>query len=124
MKTATRKFATVKEYLASLPTDMRSRAQELRDNIKQVIPDADETISYNMPCFSQNGKGVIWFAVWKEHISIYPRTATLEKAIPALAQYDGAKGTMRFPADKPLPLALVRRIAKFRARETMAKASK
>jgi uncharacterized protein YdhG (YjbR/CyaY superfamily) len=81
------------------------------------VPNAEDMISYNMPAFKLDGKGLIWYAAWKEHVSIYPRTRVMEEAIKELANYEGAKGTIKFPLDKPMPFAMIQKIVKLRMLE-------
>lgn len=111
------KFKTVQEYIASLSPVAKAVVKELRQTIKQVAPTAEDMISYNMPAFTLDGKGLIWYAAWKEHVSIYPRTRVMEKAIKELANYEGAKGTIKFPLDKPIPFAMIQKIVKLRMQE-------
>ena len=114
---ASPKFKTVQEYIASLPPVAKAVVKELRQTIKQVAPTAEDMISYNMPAFKLDGKGLIWYAAWKEHVSIYPRTRVMEEAIKELANYEGAKGTIKFPLDKPMPFAMIQKIIKLRMLE-------
>lgn len=117
------KFKTVDEYIAALPATTKNMVKELRKTIKQLVPTAEEMISYNMPSFKWHG-GLIWYAAWKEHISLYPGSSAMEASIPELAAYKGAKATIKFPAGKPLPLELVHKIIKFRMKENLEKAKK
>lgn len=115
------KFKTVDEYIATLSPAAKSAVRDLRKTIRAAAPQAEEVISYNIPAYKLNGM-LIWFAGWKEHVSIYPRTALLQAAVKELSAYDGAKGTIKFPLDKPLPLALIKKVVKFRVQENLAKA--
>lgn len=111
------KFKTVQEYIAALPATTRGLMEEIRQTIRHVAPTAEEVISYNMPTFKLDGKGLICYAAWKEHISLYPRTRLMEAAIKELASYDGSKGTIKFPLTRPLPFDMIRKIIKFRMQE-------
>ncbi len=116
MKTS---FTTVDEYIASCPEETRGRLQEVRAAIRAAVPDAKEKISYQIACFELNGKNLVHFAGWKNHISIYPTpegTAAFNKAI---AKYAGGKGTTKFPLDEPLPLKLIGQIVKFRVADNL-----
>jgi uncharacterized protein YdhG (YjbR/CyaY superfamily) len=115
------KFTTVDEYIATLPAASKNAVIELRKTIRAAAPKAEEVISYNIPAFKLHGM-LIWFAGWKEHVSVYPRTALLQAAIKELSAYDGAKGTIKFPLDKPLPLALIKKVVKFRVQENLVRA--
>jgi uncharacterized protein YdhG (YjbR/CyaY superfamily) len=121
MKATSTKFKTVDEYLSALPENAKAILKEFRKTIKQAAPQAEELISYNMPAFTLHG-GLIWYAAWKEHISLYPRTARMEASIKELSEYEGSKGTIKFPMDKPLPFSLITKIVKFRVKENLEKA--
>lgn len=120
MKAVSTRFKTVDEYLSVLPENKKSILQKLRRTIKQAVPQAEELISYNMPSFKLHG-GLIWYAAWKEHISLYPRTSRMETVIKELSEYEGAKGTIKFPIDRPIPFDLISKIVKFRVRENLEK---
>lgn len=114
---AATKFKTVDAYIAALPAETKNLIRELRSTIRQASPAAEEMISYNMPALKLDGKGLIAYAAWKEHISLYPRTRLMEAAIKELAAYEGSKGTIKFPLTQPMPFALIRKIVKFRIQE-------
>lgn len=102
------------DYLSGVPQPARGTLEELRRRIKTAVPEATETISYRMPTFNYKGKHLLGIAASKNHCSLH-----LMGYIPAeleddLDQYDTSKGTIRFPMDKPLPNALVKKIAKVR----------
>ncbi|HYE55035.1 MAG TPA: DUF1801 domain-containing protein [Chitinophagaceae bacterium] len=123
MKAESIKFQTVEEYMSALPPVARKILKELRKTIKQAAPKAEEAISYNIPAFKLHGV-LIYYAAWKDHISIYPRTAGLEKAFKKeLAPFEGGKGTIKFPIDQPIPYDLVNRMVKFRVQENMDNAA-
>ncbi|HVY75556.1 MAG TPA: DUF1801 domain-containing protein, partial [Puia sp.] len=88
----------------------------LRQTIKQAAPKATETISYRMPAFRQN-KVLVYYAVHKEHIGFYPTSDPIVHFRQELEQYNTSKGAIQFPIDKPLPLALIKKIVKFRLEE-------
>jgi len=118
--TSTTKFKTADEYISALPVNAKSILKEVRKTIKQAAPQAEELISYNIPAFKLHG-GLIWYAAWKDHISLYPRTARMEASIKELSAYEGAKGTIKFPIDQPIPFALITKIVKFRVKENIEK---
>src|SRR5258705_7815520 len=109
MKTTSTKFKTVDEYISALPARTKGILKEVRKTIKQAAPQAEELISYNIPSFKLHG-GLIWYAAWKEHISVYPRSSRMEASIKELSEYKGAKGTIKFPIDKPIPFDLISKI--------------
>lgn len=121
VKTAVKKkFTSVNEYISELPTNSKSIAKELRSLIQQTAPKAEEVISYNIPLYKQNGM-LISFAVWKDHIGMYPLTDTMETAIKELLPYKGAKHSLKFPLSEPLPMKLIAKAVKFRIKENEGK---
>jgi uncharacterized protein YdhG (YjbR/CyaY superfamily) len=118
MKATSAKFKTVDEYLSALPANTKVILKEVRKTIKQAAPQAEELISYNIPSFKLHG-GLIWYAAWKEHISVYPRSSRMDASIKELSEYEGAKGTIKFPIDKPIPFDLISKIVKFRVKENL-----
>ena len=114
---------TIDEYISGFPSDVQSVLQTLRQTIHQAAPDAVEKISYGMPTFTLKGN-LVHFGAFKTHIGFYPTPSGIEKFKDELAVYKGAKGSVQFPLDEPLPLDLVRRIVEFRVEENLAKAGK
>jgi uncharacterized protein YdhG (YjbR/CyaY superfamily) len=120
-KPAAGKFQTVAEYAASLPPASKKIFATFRKTIKEAAPRAEELISYNIPALKLHGM-LVYFAAWKEHVSMYPRTAGLEKAFKKeMAKYGVSKGTIKFPTDEPLPLDVISKMVKFRVQENMEK---
>jgi uncharacterized protein YdhG (YjbR/CyaY superfamily) len=109
------------EYLASLPDNKRAALEKLRRTIRAVAPRAEECISYQLPAFRLDGKVLVLFGATAKHCSFFPGSGTAVEAHKAdLEGYDTGKGTIRFDADKPLPVALVRKIVKYRIAENAA----
>ena len=99
---------SVEDYLAALPEEPRTALENLRKTIKSAAPDATETISYQMPAFKDHGRFLVSYAAFKNHCSLFPASeAVIEALGEALKLYLSGKGTIRFPADKPIPAALV-----------------
>lgn len=117
MDTSKMQCKTIDEYIATLPTETQIIIQNIRKTIQQAAPEATEAISYGMPTFKLNGKNVIHFAGYKEHIGIYPTASKVEESIPAAAQYRTGKGTFQFLLKEAFPYELVANIVKFRAQE-------
>ena len=109
---------TVDDYIATAPKDKRAALTKLRRTIKAAAPKATEVISYGMVGYKQGAKRVAYFAYWKTHIALYGTSYDFIKAHAAeLKLYVQSKGTLQFPADKPLPYPLVTRIVKARVAE-------
>jgi len=115
-------IASVAEYIASQPKDVRPTLRRVRAAIRKALPKTVETLSYKIPTYRLDRKAVIYFAAWTHHYSIYPATRTLVAALgDDLAGLDIEKGTIRLSYDTPVPAVLIARIAKFRAREARPK---
>lgn len=100
---------TVDEYLAAAPEPQRSTLTRLRSDLRALLPEATETISYGMPAFKQGGKAIAGYAYFKAHCSYFPHSGTVLPAIgDDLAGYEWTKGTLKFPVDQPLPVPLLR----------------
>jgi len=91
----------------------------VRSTIRRALPDAEETISYKIPAYKLQGGTVLYFAGWKKHYSLYPVTGRIVAALKDdLIPYEvNNKGTVRFSLSQPVPVKLIERIAKFRAKE-------
>src|SRR6476620_4306737 len=88
----------IRAYLQSLPPAARARLRKVRETVKSAAPAAQEVFSYRMPGFKLNGRPLIWYAAWKDHFSMYPITAEIQRAnASALKGYETSKGTIRFP---------------------------
>ena len=113
----------VDDYLAKVPKEARTTLEKLRKTIKVAAPMAAEGISYQMPMYKHHGM-VIGFAAFKDHCSIFPGAAVMDAHKEELKRYDTSKGTIRFPANKPLPAALVTKLVKARIAENEARVTK
>jgi uncharacterized protein YdhG (YjbR/CyaY superfamily) len=112
---------SVDAYLAALPQDARDTLEVLRRSIKNVLPEAVEVISYQIPTFKYKGRPLVYLAAWKNHCSLYPITQAVQKACAdELKAYETSKGTIRFPIGQPLPPALVKKIVKARIDENQS----
>ncbi|MFC7621862.1 iron chaperone [Microlunatus sp. GCM10028923] len=104
-------FATVEDYLAALPEEVRPLLAEVRATILRALPDAAERISYGMPTATLDGRSVIHYAAWKTHLSVYPVPAGDADLEHELAPYRSGPGTLRFPLGRPIPYQLIGRVA-------------
>jgi len=109
-------FKSVDEYIASQPEAVQGVLQRVRSVIRKALPEAEEVISYQIPAFRLHRRIVLYFAAWKEHYSIYPALEVAAAFKDELARYKVSKGTIRFPLSELVPVKLIERIAKFRAK--------
>lgn len=113
---------SVDDYIAGFPAEVQEILKKVRSTIKKVAPQAEESISYQIPTFKINGKYLIYFAGFKNHISVYPAPRGAQEFKEELSRYAGGKGTVQFPLDKSIPYGLITRIVKFKLKENLAKA--
>ena len=114
-------FVSIDEYIATFPQKIQQILEEIRVTIKVAAPEAKEKISYQMPTFDLKGN-LVHFAAFKNHIGFYPTPSGIQKFKKELSVYEGAKGSVQFPLDKPIPYDLISKIVKFRVEENMANA--
>ena len=110
-------YSTIEEYIGSFPDDVGRILQRMRQTIQEAAPGAVEAISYQMPTFKLNGKNLVHFAAFSNHIGFYPTPSGIEEFKVELAPYEGGKGSVQFPLDEPIPFDLVRKIVLHRTRE-------
>lgn len=115
------KSIDVDNYIADFPAEVQQILQKLRETIQTTAPHARETINYGIPTFTLEGN-LVHYAAFKNHIGFYPAPSGLEAFKDALAGYKGAKGSVQFPLDQPLPWDTIIDIVKFRVEENLAKA--
>ncbi|HCW06426.1 MAG TPA: hypothetical protein DGG95_03560 [Cytophagales bacterium] len=108
--------STIDEYIADQPVEHRGRLEKIRETIHKAAPKAQEVISYSMPAFKQNGV-LVYFALFKNHIGFFPTGSGVAAFEKELKDYKTSKGSIQFPHDKKLPIALITKITKFRAKE-------
>ncbi|MDW5563668.1 MAG: DUF1801 domain-containing protein [Methanomassiliicoccus sp.] len=113
----------IDEYIAAFPPEIQERLVMIRQAVKATVPEAQETISYGMPAFQLNGP-LAYFAAFKSHIGFYPTPSGVSEFSEELSHYKQGKGSVQFPNDAPIPLDLVRRIVKFKAKENAKRAKK
>ena len=104
-------FSTVDEYIATFPADVQEILQQVRRTILGVVPEAGEKISYQIPTITMDGRALLYFSGWKQHISVYPIPAGDEALAAEIEPYRAGKGTLKFPLNKPIPYDLIARLA-------------
>jgi len=112
----------VDDYISSFPPSTAKKLEQLRKTIRSAAPKAEEVISYKIPGYIYHGM-LSFFAGWKNHISLYPAPWEAEALKKEMSAYEGSKGTIKFPLDKPLPLALISKMVKFRLKANEEKAA-
>jgi uncharacterized protein YdhG (YjbR/CyaY superfamily) len=125
MNSAKKKPETIDEYLANVKPDHRKTLQKLRQTIQNAAPQAEECISYGIPAFRLKRRSLVFFGAWASHCAFYPGSAaTLKNFRNELRNFQTSKGTIRFSPDKPLPVALVKKLVKTRIAENNNRANK
>ena len=114
-------FESIDEYILQFPTEIQQILKMLRKVIKESAPDSEEKISYQMPTFALHGN-LVHFAAYKNHIGFYPTPSGIDAFKHELSEYKGAKGSVQFPIEKPMPYELISKIVKFRVAENINKA--
>jgi uncharacterized protein YdhG (YjbR/CyaY superfamily) len=116
-------FKSVDEYIAAHPEGVQAILRKVRSTIRKAVARAEEGISYQIPAYKLHGEAVVYFAGFKQHYSLYPATAGLVAAMKgALGERVVSKGTIRFSFEEAVPVGLIARIARFRAREAAERA--
>jgi len=113
--------SNIDEYVAGFPKEVQAILEKLRATIRKAAPEANETINYAIPTFTLEGN-LVHFAAFKNHIGFYPAPSGIAAFKKELSGYEGARGSVQFPMDTPLPLSLVTKIVKFRVKENLEKA--
>jgi uncharacterized protein YdhG (YjbR/CyaY superfamily) len=110
-------WRTVEEYIGSFPEDVQAVLREVRRRILSVVPEAGEKISYQIPAMTLDGKSLVQFAAWKQHISLYPVPDADPAFAAELAPYLAGRGTLRFPLHEPIPDGLIERLVTLLAQQ-------
>jgi len=111
----------IDEYIASFPKDIQEILEKIRITIRKAAPDAEETIKYQLPTFTLKGN-LVHFGAFKKHIGFYPTPTGTEEFKNELSVYEGARGSVQFPLDKPIPFDLISKIVEFRVKENLERA--
>lgn len=113
----------IDEYIADFPKETQLILEQIRATIRKSAPEAEETISYRMPAYKQNGV-LVYFAACKNHIGFYPTASGIANFKAELSGYKSSKGAVQFPIENPIPLDLIAKIVQFRVKENLNKSSK
>ncbi len=113
--------STVDEYIAKQTADVQPILIKIRNVIKKCAPEADEMIAYGMPGYKLNNKPLVYFGAFKKHIGLYPTPSGIEAFRKELSKYEGAKGSIQFPLDQPIPYDLITQIVHYRVKENVGK---
>jgi uncharacterized protein YdhG (YjbR/CyaY superfamily) len=110
-------MSAVDTYLAAVPAPQRSELERIRHIVTQVVPDAEEVISYGMPGFKYKNKYLIGYAAFKDHLSLFPSAKPIEVLKPKLGKFKLARGTIQFTLDNFVPEAIIKELVEVRLRE-------
>lgn len=110
---------SVDGYISGFPKETQILLEQVRTAIREAAPDAEELISYQMPSYKYKGM-LVHFAGYKSHVGFYPAPSGIKAFEKEISKYKNAKGSVQFPIDKPMPLALISKITKYRLKENKA----
>lgn len=111
----------IDKYIKNYPKETQVILEKVRQIIKEIVPEAEETISYQMPTFKLRGKNFVHFAAFKNHLGFYPIPSGISAFKKELSFYEGGKGSVKFPLNKPIPYDLIKKIVKYRKKEELNK---
>ena len=123
MKTGRSVPTDIDQFIAEFPADVQVILEKVRATIRKAAPDAEEAIKYQIPTFVLNGGNLVHFGAFKTHVGFYPTPSGIAAFKDELSIYQGAKGSVQFPFDEPMPYQLISKIVKFRVKETRQKAA-
>jgi uncharacterized protein YdhG (YjbR/CyaY superfamily) len=123
MRTNQTALQNIDAYIVGFPKEVQKILRKIRTTIRKAVPNAEEKISYQMPSFTLQGSYLVHFAAYKKHIGLYPAPRGVDEFKKALSVYGGAKATVRFPLDEPIPFGLISKIVKFRKKKILEKAA-
>jgi uncharacterized protein YdhG (YjbR/CyaY superfamily) len=109
----------VDEYISSFPRTVQQALGRMRRAVLKAVPDADQVIAYGIPTFKLAGRNIVHIAGWETHVGLYPSPSGIDAFAERTAIYQSGKGTLRFPLDEPLPVALITEITAFRVTEEL-----
>lgn len=115
---------TIDDYISTFPEAVQIILREVRNTIQKAEPEASEAISYGIPTFKLQGKNLVHFAAFKNHIGFYPTPNGMDSFQEALSNFKQGKGSVQFPLNKPMPWGLIKEITTFRAKKIAQKLKK
>jgi uncharacterized protein YdhG (YjbR/CyaY superfamily) len=115
------KIKTIEGYIKKFPPEVRKILEKIRQIIKKAAPGAEEAFGYGVPAFKLNGKWLVYFAAFKNHVGFYPTPSGIAAFEKELSGYELSEGTIRFPLSSPIPYDLLKRIAAFRVKQILKK---
>ncbi len=121
MAKSKKQLKTVDEYIAAFPKEVQDVLEKIRSTIRESAPKAEEAISYGIPAYILNGRDLVYFAAWKNHIGFYPTPSGIEAFKKELAPFKQEKGSVQFRLDKPISIGLVKKIVRYRVTEILEK---
>ena len=111
---------SIDTYISAFPKEVQTILQKVRETIAKAAPKAEEAMKYGIPTFVQNGN-LVHFGGFKHHIGFYPAPSGIRAFEKEFAKYEGAKGSVKFPLDKPIPYTLLTKVVKYRVKENLKK---
>jgi uncharacterized protein YdhG (YjbR/CyaY superfamily) len=123
MNTPSNPVTSIDEFISGFPAEVQAILQQVRQTIRSAAPEAEETIKYGIPSFTLQGRNLVHFSAYAQHVGFYPTPSGIEKFKAELEKYQHGKGTLQFPLDEPIPYELIHRVTVFRREETLAKAA-
>ena len=121
MTKSKKQLKTIDEYITAFPKEVQDILEKIRSTIRESAPKAEEAISYGIPAFRLNGRGLVYFGAWKNHIGFYPTPSGIEAFKKELAPFKLEKGSVQFSLDKPISYDLVKKIVRYRVTEILEK---
>ncbi len=113
-------YSTIDEYIATFPKNIQVILEAVREAIRESAPESEEKISYGIPTFDLNGRHLVHFAVYKNHVGFYPTSSGIRAFKKELASFKTSKGTVQFPITEPIPFDLIKEIVKYRVKENLS----
>jgi uncharacterized protein YdhG (YjbR/CyaY superfamily) len=120
MTTSKKQYTTIDQYIARFPRDVQAILEKIREIVHKATPEAEEVISYAIPAFRLRKRNLIYFAGWKEHVSLYPIPSGSAAFREEIAPYVAGRGTLKFPLNKPIPYPLIKKVVELSVAQHIA----